>query len=91
VDGCSRRYLLEGSGLGDESGVKQRESEAGAPTDAGLTQWTECRNYEDYLAWRTEHGFTGTFEAMLTRPLVIHYYDTACFGEGIAARQSVQR
>ncbi len=57
---------------------------------AGLTQWTERRNYEDYLAWRTEHGFTGTFEAMLTRPFVIHYYDTAYFGEGIAAGESTQ-
>jgi quinol monooxygenase YgiN len=38
----------------------------------GLTQWTERHNFEDYLAWRTERGFTGTFEAMLTRPFVIH-------------------
>ena len=57
---------------------------------AGFTQWTERRNFEDYLAWRTERGFTGTFEAMLTRPFVIHYYDIAHFGEGIAARQSIQ-
>jgi hypothetical protein len=55
-----------------------------------ITQWTERRNFEDYLAWRTERGFTRTFEAMLTRPFVIHYYDIAYFGEGIAARQSVQ-
>jgi quinol monooxygenase YgiN len=52
---------------------------------AGLTQWTERRNFENYIAWRTEHGFTHTFEAMLTRPFVIHYYDIAYFGEGIAA------
>jgi quinol monooxygenase YgiN len=58
---------------------------------AGLTQWTERRNYEDYLAWRTEHGFTDTFEAMLTRPFVIRYYDTAYSGEGVAARQSIRR
>jgi quinol monooxygenase YgiN len=57
---------------------------------AGVTQWTERRNFEDYLAWRTERGFSGTFEAMLTRPFVIHYYDIAYFGEGIAARQSIQ-
>jgi len=25
---------------------------------------------------------------MLTRPFVIHYYDIAFFGEGIAARQT---
>jgi hypothetical protein len=58
---------------------------------AGVTQWTERHNFEDYLAWRTERGFSATFEAMLTRPFVIHYYDIAYFGEGIAARQSTQR
>jgi quinol monooxygenase YgiN len=52
---------------------------------AGFTQWTERRNFEDYLAWRTERGFSATFEAMLTRPFVIHYYDIAYYGEGVAA------
>jgi hypothetical protein len=46
------------------------------------------RNFDDYLTWRTEGGFTGTFEAMLTRPFVIRHYDIAFFGEGIAARQT---
>ena len=23
---------------------------------AGLTQWTERHHYDDYLAWRSEHG-----------------------------------
>jgi len=27
---------------------------------------------------------------MLTRPFVIHYYDIAYFGEGIAAHQGIQ-
>ncbi len=54
----------------------------------GLTQWTERHNFEDYLAWRTDQGFTGTFEAMMTGPFVIHYYDIAFFSDGIAARQS---
>jgi hypothetical protein len=58
---------------------------------AGFTQWTERRNFEDYLAWRTEHGFTATFEAMLTRPFVIHFYDIAYYGEGIAAGQTPER
>jgi quinol monooxygenase YgiN len=57
---------------------------------AGVTQWIERRNFEDYLAWRTKRGFTGIFEAMLTRPFVIHYYDIPYFGEGIAARQGIQ-
>jgi quinol monooxygenase YgiN len=57
---------------------------------AGVTQWTERHNFEDYLASRTERGFTAAFEAMLARPFVIHYYDIAYFGEGIAARQRTQ-
>jgi quinol monooxygenase YgiN len=49
---------------------------------AGVTQWTERRNFEEYLAWRTERGDSATFEAMLTGPFVIHYYDIAYYGEG---------
>jgi quinol monooxygenase YgiN len=52
---------------------------------AGFTQWTERHNYEDYLAWRTARGFTDTFEAMLTEPLVIHYYDEVFYSPGVAA------
>jgi quinol monooxygenase YgiN len=52
---------------------------------AGFTQWTERRNYEDYLAWGTERGFTATFESMLTRPLDIHYYDESFYAPGAAA------
>jgi quinol monooxygenase YgiN len=55
---------------------------------AGFTQWTERHHYEDYLAWRTERGFTATFEAMLTEPLVIHYYDETFYSPGIAATTS---
>jgi hypothetical protein len=52
---------------------------------AGVTQWTQRRDYENYLAWRTERGFTGTFESMLTEPLVIHFYDENFYAPGIAA------
>ena len=52
---------------------------------AGFTQWTERRDYENYLAGRTERGFTGTFEAMLTEPLVIRYYDEVFSARGTAA------
>jgi quinol monooxygenase YgiN len=53
---------------------------------AGVTRWRERRNYQDYLAWRTERGFTTTFEDMLTQPLVINFYDESYSGTGIAAR-----
>jgi quinol monooxygenase YgiN len=52
---------------------------------AGFTQWTKRQDFESYLAWRTARGFTATFEAMLTQPFVIHYYDGLYFGTGIAA------
>jgi quinol monooxygenase YgiN len=49
---------------------------------AGLTQWTERHHYTDYLQWRTQRGFTDTFESMLTQPLVLHYYDELYYGDG---------
>jgi hypothetical protein len=41
---------------------------AGGGHVAGATTWTERENYLDYLGWRTESGYTDTFEAMLTQP-----------------------
>jgi quinol monooxygenase YgiN len=52
---------------------------------AGFTQWTRRRDFESYLAWRTEAGFSATFLAMLTQPFVLHYWDELYFGTGIAA------
>jgi hypothetical protein len=49
----------------------------GAPRASHAERWTERHNIEDYVAWHTKRGFTGTFEAMLGRPFVIHYYETA--------------
>jgi len=53
-----------------------------------FTLWTERHHYEDYLAWRTARGFTDTFEAMLTEPLVLNYYDEVFYSPGIAASSS---
>jgi quinol monooxygenase YgiN len=53
---------------------------------AGVTRWRERRNYQDYLAWRTERGFTATFGDMLAQPLVINYYDESYSGTGVAAQ-----
>ena len=53
-----------------------------------FTLWTQRHHYEDYLAWRTARGFTDTFEAMLTKPLVINYYDEVFYSPGIAASPS---
>ena len=42
-------------------------------------------HHQDYLAGRTARGFTDTFEAMLTEPLVINYYDEVFYSLGLAA------
>jgi hypothetical protein len=53
----------------------------------GRHDWSHrYRNYQEYLAWRTERGFTATFEDVLTQPLVINFYDESYSGTGIAAR-----
>lgn len=52
--------------------------------------WTQRHHHEDYLAWRTARGFTDTFEAMLTEPLVINYYDEVFYSPGIAASPSMR-
>jgi quinol monooxygenase YgiN len=40
-----------------------------------FTQWTNRRDYENYLAWRTETGMTDDIEEMLTEPLIVEYFD----------------
>ena len=39
----------------------------------------------EFLARRTAHGFTATFEAIPTQPLVLHYYDEVFQSKGITA------
>ena len=45
-------------------------------------------HHQYYLAWRTARGFTDTFEAMLTEPLVINYYDEVFYPPGLATSSS---
>jgi hypothetical protein len=40
----------------------------------GITQWEARQNWDDYLAWRTVHGFTATFDEMLVQPMMIRYW-----------------
>ncbi len=41
----------------------------------GDTRWSTRQHYDDYLAWRTEHGFTAQFDEMLDRPMEIRYFE----------------
>ncbi len=45
----------------------------------GDTGWASRRHYDDYLAWRTDNGFTATFNDMLAQPMLIRYYDEIPF------------
>jgi hypothetical protein len=48
--------------------IRNLRDQGDADHVTGLIQRTERHNYTDYFAWRTERGFTATFEAMLTQP-----------------------
>ena len=41
----------------------------------GDTRWATRQDYERYLAWRTESGYTAQFEEMLAQPMSIRYFD----------------
>jgi hypothetical protein len=34
-----------------------------------------AQHYDDYLAWRTENGYTARFDEMLSKPMLIRYFD----------------
>jgi quinol monooxygenase YgiN len=40
-----------------------------------FTQWASRRDYENYLAWRTETGMTDEIDELLSEPLIIAYFD----------------
>ena len=40
-----------------------------------FTQWGTRKNYEDYLAWRTETGFRDDMEQLLSEPQSFRFYD----------------
>ena len=41
----------------------------------GDTRWATRLDYDNYLAWRTESGYTAQFEEMLAEPMTIRYFD----------------
>ena len=46
----------------------------------GDTRWATRQHYDDYLAWRTQHGYTARFDQMLSEPMLIRYFDEIPFG-----------
>jgi quinol monooxygenase YgiN len=46
------------------------------PTNiVGDTRWATRRDYDNYLAWRTDSGYTAQFDEMLAHPVTIRYFD----------------
>jgi len=41
----------------------------------GDTRWATRQDYDNYLAWRTESGYTAQFDEMLAQPMNIRYFD----------------
>jgi quinol monooxygenase YgiN len=46
------------------------------PTNiVGDTRWDTRQDYDNYLAWRTDSGYTAQFEEMLAEPMSIRYFE----------------
>jgi len=45
----------------------------------GDTRWATRQHYDDYLAWRTKNGYTASFDEMLSKPMLIRYFDEIPF------------
>ena len=41
----------------------------------GDIRWATRRDYNEYLAWRTDSGYTVQLEEMLAQPMSIRYFD----------------
>jgi hypothetical protein len=52
-----------------------RRSHARSHSFATFTQWAQREDYENYLAWRTETGFRGEMNELLTEPQTFTLYD----------------
>ena len=62
--GCDVLALLlqlapESAGRPGREHISIRRSRDDADHVMGITQWEARRTWNDYLAWRTVHGFTG--------------------------------
>jgi quinol monooxygenase YgiN len=57
----------------EEISIRQNQDDS---TDIVSAQrWASRKAYEDYFKWRTDNGYTATFEEMLMQPLAIRFFD----------------
>jgi quinol monooxygenase YgiN len=57
----------------EEIAIRQNQDDS---TDIVSAQrWTSRKAYENYFKWRTDDGYTATFEEMLAKPLTIRFFD----------------
>lgn len=55
--------------------VSLRRNQEDPTNIVGDTRWDTRQDYDDYLAWRTDSGYTAQFEEMLAQPMSIRYFD----------------
>jgi quinol monooxygenase YgiN len=55
--------------------ISLRRNQDDATNIVSFTRWATRQHYEDYLAWRTEHGMTDDIGELLTEPMTITYFD----------------
>ena len=74
------KLALESNGRPGCETISIRRNQDDPEILIGDTQWATRQHYDDYLAWRTENGFTAKFDDMLAEPMFIRYYDDVAFG-----------
>ena len=53
--------------------ISLRRNEEDPTNIIGDTRWDSRQDYDNYLAWRTDSGYTAQFEEMLAQPMSIRY------------------
>ena len=58
--------------------ISLRRNQDDSTNIAGDTRWATRQDYDQYLAWRTDSGYTAQFDDMLAQPTSIRYFDEVC-------------
>jgi quinol monooxygenase YgiN len=58
--------------------ISLRRNQDDSTNIVGDTRWATCQDYDQYLAWRTDSGYTAQFDEMLAQPMSIRYFDEVC-------------
>jgi quinol monooxygenase YgiN len=71
----------ESQGRPDCEAISIRRNQDDPNNVIGDARWTTRQHYDDYLTWRTQHGYTAHFNHMLSEPMLIRYLDEIRFAQ----------